>query len=155
MVSQLNTARPARTQTPRYEDRFVVLTAAYTVNYDNDDGKVFVLDNATGFAVTLPPALGKGFKCRFIFKTTVTSGSQTIVAAGSDKMNGFAHLTGAAAADLGGFNTTAGTATTITMDGSTRGGFAGDVVEVEDLILAVWHARIYGHATSTVATPFS
>ncbi|SRR6266487_3731992 len=155
MVSQLNTARPARTQTPRYEDRFVTLTAAYVVDYDKDDGKVFVLDLATGFQVTLPPALGKGFKCRFVVKTTASGGNYTIVAAGSDKLNGFAHLPGDDAAALAGWATAAGTATTITMDGSTRGGFAGDLVEVEDLISAVWHVRLYGHSSGTEATPFS
>jgi hypothetical protein len=47
------------------------------------------------------------------------------------------------------------TGVTITMDGSTRGGFAGDVVELEDVATNVWAVRMFGHATGTEATPFS
>ena len=84
---------------------------------------------------------------------TVSSGHHTIVCAGGDVYKGFAHLFGDDASALGGFSTTSGT--TITMDGTTRGGFAGDVVELEDVASGIWSVRIYGHATGTEATPFS
>src|SRR6266496_1015004 len=113
------------------------------------------LATATGFAVTLPPANGTGFRVRFLVTVTAAGGNYTIVAAGSDKMNGFAHLFGDDAAALGGFAHVAGTATTVTLDGSTRGGFIGDVVEVEDVATALWQVRMFGHASGTEATPFS
>mgnify|MGYP007089703435 FL=1 len=84
----------------------------------------------------------------------MASGSRTIVtASASDVYKGFAHLTGDDAAALGGFSTTTGV--TITMDGSTRGGFAGDYIELEDVASGVWSVRMFGHATGTEATPFS
>jgi hypothetical protein len=95
-----------------------------------------------------------GCEVPLFIATTVSSGSHTIVtASASDVYKGFAHLFGDDTSALGGFSTTTGV--TITMDGSTRGGFAGDVVELEDVATNVWAVRIYGHATGTEATPFS
>jgi hypothetical protein len=117
------------------------------------DGQTY-LNNTTGFATTLPVANGTGAKFRLFIAATVSSGSHTIVtASASDVYKGFAHLFGDDAAALGGFSTTTGV--TITMDGSTRGGFAGDIVELEDVATGVWSVRMYGHATGTEATPFS
>ena len=154
MVASLNTSRPVLDQDARSgQSRLRSLTAAGTLSQELHDGQTLYLNNTTGFATTLPAALGTGMKLRFFVAATVSSGSHTIVTAGTDVMKGFAHFFGDDASALGGFSTT--TATTITMDGSTRGGFAGDIVELDDVASGIWSVRIYGHATGTEATPFS
>lgn len=154
MTGTLNNTVPLRDAGPvPYVPRMVTKTAAFTVD-GSYDGQTIYLNNATGFATTLPAAKGTGAKYRFFIATTVSSGSHTInTASASDVYKGFAHLFGDDAAALGGFSTTTGV--TITMDGSTRGGFAGDIVELEDVATNVWSVRMYGHATGTEATPFS
>lgn len=154
MVSSLNTSRPVIDQDARSgQSRLRSLTAATTLSQELHDGQTIYLNNTTGFATTLPLANGTGAKFKFFVAATVASGNHTIVCAGSDVLKGFCHLFGDDAAALGGFSTTAGT--TITMDGSTRGGFAGDVIELEDVASGIWAVRMYGHATGTEATPFS
>lgn len=153
MTGTLNTTRQIRDiNAGDYKARLNTITAATTLSRANDNQTV-VINNATGFATTLPSALGLGTKLKFFIATTVSSGNHTIVAAGSDVMKGFAHLFGDDTSALGGFATTSGT--TITMDGTTRGGFAGDYIEIEDVASGVWSVRMYGHATGTEATPFS
>jgi hypothetical protein len=54
------------------------LTAAYTVNAENDNGKTFFLNSATEFATTLPaPAMGLRFL--FIVKAAPSGASYTVV----------------------------------------------------------------------------
>lgn len=156
MATSLNTSRPVRDIGPMSNPLPAItnLTAARVLT-DDDHGKTFTLDLATGFQVTLPAANGTGYTVKFIVKTTNSGGSYTIVCAGSDKMNGYLHAFGDDASAVGGFATSAGTATTFTMDGSTRAGFAGDYVEVTDYATGLWSVRAYGHATGTEATPFS
>ena len=155
MATSLNTSRPVLDQDGREgASRLRTITAATTLSQELHDGQTIYLNNTTGFATTLPAALGTGTRFRFFIAATVASGSHTIVtASASDVYKGFAHLFGDDAAALGGFSTTTGV--TITLDGSTRGGFAGDIVELEDVATNVWSVRIYGHATGTEATPFS
>jgi hypothetical protein len=155
MATSLNTSRPVLDQDGRSgQSRIRALTAATTLTQESHDGQMILINNTTGFAVTLPAANGTGSKYRFFIAATVSSGNHTIVtASASDVMKGFAHLFGDDTSALGGFSTI--TAVTITMDGSTRGGFAGDIVELEDVATNVWSVRMFGHATGTEATPFS
>ena len=46
------------------------------------------------------------------------------------------------ASALGGFGAVAGTSTVFTMDGSTRGGYAGDVVEITDVAAAAGKSNL-------------
>ena len=155
MVASLNSSRPVLDQDSREgQSRLRTITAATTLSQELHDGQLIYLNNTTGFATTLPAANGTGTRFRIFIAATVASGSHTIVtASASDVYKGFAHLTGDDAAALGGFSTTTGV--TITMDGSTRGGFAGDYIELEDVASGVWSVRMFGHATGTEATPFS
>lgn len=154
MATSLNTSRPVLDQDARSgQSRIRSITAATTLSQELHDGQTIYLNNTTGFATTLPVANGTGMKIRIFVAATVSSGSHTVVTNGSDVMKGFAHLFGDDTSALGGFSTT--TATTITMDGSTRGGFAGDIIELEDVATAIWSVRMFGHATGTEATPFS
>jgi hypothetical protein len=154
MVASLNTSRPVLDQDARSgQSRLRSVTAALTLSQELHDGQTIYLNNTTGFAVTLPAANGTGAKFKIFVAATVASGSHTVVTSGTEVMKGFAHLFGDDTSALGGFSTT--TATTITMDGSTRGGFAGDVIELEDVASGIWSVRMLGHATGTEATPFS
>lgn len=154
MATSLNTSRPVLDQDGRGgQSRLRSITAATTLSQELHDGQTIYLNNTTGFATTLPVANGTGMKIRIFVAATVSSGSHTVVTNGSDVMKGFAHLFGDDTSALGGFSTT--TATTITMDGTTRGGFAGDIIELEDVATAIWSVRMFGHATGTEATPFS
>lgn len=154
MATSLNTSRPVLDQDARSgQSRLRSITAATTLSQELHDGQTIYLNNTTGFATTLPAAVGTGTKFKIFVAATVASGSHTIVCSGSDVFKGFAHLFGDDASALGGFATTSGT--TITMDGTTRGGFAGDVIELEDVASGVWSVRMYGHASGTEATPFS
>lgn len=155
MVASLNTSRPVLDQDGREgTSRLRTITAATTLSQELHDGQTIYLNNTTGFAITLPAANGTGTKFKFFVAATVSSGSHTIVtASASDVYKGFAHLIGDDAAALGGFTTITGV--TITMDGTTRGGFAGDSIELEDVATGVWSVRMFGHATGTEATPFS
>jgi hypothetical protein len=47
-----------------------------------DHNKTLFIDNATGFAITLPAAIA-GFKCEVISKTANTTGNHTVVTASS------------------------------------------------------------------------
>lgn len=155
MVASLNNSFPVKDQFLNMEQsRLRTLTAATTLSAEQHDGQLILINNTTGFATTLPAANGTGARFRFFVAATVSSGNHTIVtASASDVFKGFAHLFGDDAAALGGFSTTTGV--TITMDGSTRGGFAGDYIELEDVATNVWSVRMYGHATGSEATPFS
>lgn len=154
MTTSLNTSRQVLDQDARGgQSRLRSITSATTLSQELHDGQTIYLNNTTGFATTLPAALGTGMKINIFVAATVSSGSHTVVTSGSDVMKGFAHLFGDDTSALGGFSTT--TATTITMDGTTRGGFAGDYIALEDVASAIWSVRMYGHATGTEATPFS
>lgn len=56
----------------------VDLSAAVTLDPVLANGKTFILDSATGFTVTLPPASNKGFRATFVVGTQPTSGNHVI-----------------------------------------------------------------------------
>lgn len=134
------------------DDLTNVTTSTYTV-LDSDN--LITLNRAAGIAVTLPAATGSGRKIKFVVGTSITSNTTTLTCAGSDKMQGFALAFQDDASALGGFGAVAGTSTVFTMDGSTRGGYAGDVVEITDVAAARWQVEFVGKQTGTEATPFS
>ena len=50
---------------------------------------------------------------------------------------------------------TAAPSTTITLNGSTKGGLAGDFIDLEDVAANQWSVRGLTAITGTAATPFS
>ena len=118
------------------------------------DGRVVVLDRAAGITVTLPAATGSGAKYKFFTKTTVTSNNHIIQVTGDDTMAGFASIAQDGADTVVQFETAA-TSDTITMNGSTKGGIAGDIIELEDVATDLWSVRCTLSGTGTEATPFS
>lgn len=117
--------------------------------------RIITLNRAAGIAVTLPAATGSLNRYKFIVGTTVTSNTTTIkVANATDVMNGFAIQSQDAGATVQMFEAAASD-DTITMDGSTRGGIRGDVVELVDIAAGVWAVEVRSAGTGAEATPFS
>ena len=66
-------------QTCDRSQRIEVLTAAYQM-LESDSEKIFMLDAAAGFTVTLPSVAnaGSGWQCKVVIKTAVTSNGYII-----------------------------------------------------------------------------
>ena len=117
--------------------------------------QTIALARAAGQAVTLPKATGSGAKYKFVVTTAITSNSTTIKVPDADTT-----FIGNAVAFQDGGDTMVGfeagaTADTVTLDGTTLGGLAGHLVEVEDVDTNVFFVRSMGAATGSEATPFS
>lgn len=127
----------------------VTLTAATTLDAENHANRLIILSNSTGFATTLPAATGTGNVYKFLVGTTVSSGTMSIDAAGSDKIAGVS-----AAVDTTIF-TNAGTAVSIDMNGTTTGGLKGTIITLTDAASALWMAEIFQASSGAEATPFA
>lgn len=134
-------------------------TAAGTISPVLHAGRTIAVNNATGFATTLPAFTGTGNVYHFFIQTTVSSGSHTFVATGAFLFGNI--VMGTDSAFQAGTLFTAGMAespagsTTMTLDGSTRGGIKGDWFEIRDIATNVGSIRGVFSATGTEATPFS
>jgi len=118
-------------------------------------GRLIVLDKADGIAVTLPPASGSGAAYRFFVKTTITSNTTTIkVANTSDSMLGMALTFPDDAAPVGGWAVVAND-DTITINGSSQGGYLGDQITITDVATNLFMVLACLRQTGTEATPFS
>jgi len=92
---------------------------------------------------------------RFVIGTTITSNSTTFkVNNGTDVMTGRAYVITDNTNAVIGFNT-ASTDDTITLNGTTLGGYAGDFIEIIDAIAGTFAVRVFTKGTGTEATPFS
>lgn len=130
-----------------------VTGATVTLAAGTHSNRITTLSRAAGIAVTLPAATGTGAFYELVVITTFTS-SATVTCAGSDKLLGQAWvMTDNSAAVLS--YDAAGTATTITMDGTTQGGYVGHRILLRDVASAKWHVTMMGKATGSEASPFS
>lgn len=135
--------------------RIVDLTAAtLAVTLADHSDKIITVNRAAGSTLTLPAATGSGAKFTIIVGTTVTSNNLIVQVTGNDIMQGVA----VNAADSG--NTavvfeTAADSDTITMNGTTTGGYKGDRIELIDIGADTYQVNITGSATGSEATPFS
>lgn len=118
------------------------------------DGKTIVMDRAAGITTTLPAATGSGRKLRFYNKTTVTSNNHIIQVTGDDVMKGTAWMANDVDGSVSAFETAVDT-DTITMNGTTKGGIVGDIIELEDVAAGTWSVQAFLQGTGTEATPFS
>lgn len=131
------------------------LTGATTCNRDVHAGRMNVINAAAGCAITLPNATGTGSVYRFMIGTTITSNSTTIkVNNATDVMSGRAYVISDNTAAVLGY-ATGSTDDTITLNGTTLGGYAGDVIEITDAIAGTFLVELHTKATGTEATPFS
>jgi predicted RecA/RadA family phage recombinase len=128
-----------------------------TVTAAKHAGKVVLLDRAAGVTVTLPAASGSGSVYEFIVKTTFSGGSGVIkVANSSDAFIGFSLIVSDdAGAPAKGYIASPASDDTITLNGTTTGGYVGDKVVIRDIAANVFSVEVRGKATGTEATPFS
>jgi hypothetical protein len=129
--------------------------ATLTCTRDVHAGRMNVINAAAGCAITLPNATGTGSVYRFMIGTTITSNSTTIkVNNATDVMSGRAYVISDNSAAVLGY-ATGSTDDTITLNGTTLGGYAGDVIEITDAIAGTFLVEVHTKATGTEATPFS
>lgn len=132
-----------------------VTGATLTCSRDVHGGRVIAINAAAGCAVTLPNATGTGSVFRFFIGTTITSNSTTIkVNNATDVMSGRAFVISDGAAAVLGY-ATAASSDTITLNGTTTGGIAGDTIEIIDVSPGIFQVKVLTSATGTEATPFS
>jgi hypothetical protein len=132
-----------------------VTGATLTCSRDVHGGRTIAINAAAGCAVTLPNATGTGSVFRFFIGTTITSNSTTIkVNNATDVMSGRAYVISDGAAAVLGYATGA-TDDTITLNGTTLGGYIGDIIEIIDAIAGTYQVKVLTQATVSEATPFS
>lgn len=126
---------------------------------DLHDGKIILLNTASGSVVTLPNATGSGAVFCFAVSVTATTNSHIVkTARAADHMTGFINvhdLDGTAAGMYKGDGTADDT---ITMNRTTTGGVIGDTFECVDIAANLWLVRaanITCVAGSNIADPFS
>jgi hypothetical protein len=126
-----------------------------TLSAATHGNKLVKLNRAAGIAVTLPAASGSGVRFKLYVGTTVTSNTSTVkVANASDTMVGFVHQF-ADGGTTANFYEIGSTTDTITMDGTTRGGIIGDVIDICDVATNLWLVEVRQSATGVEATPLS
>lgn len=128
-------------------------TATLKQNWQSDS--TIVASRAAGITMTLPASAGNGTKFKIVVGTTITSNNLVIqVANSTDIMTGQCLVAQDAGDTIVAFETAADS-DTITMNGSTKGGIKGDIIELEDVASGVWSVRIECSGTGTEVTPFS
>jgi hypothetical protein len=117
---------------------------------------LIVINAAAGATFILPKSDGGNARYRFLIGTTITSNS-TIIKVGNtiDAFIGQSMMVSDDPATVKGFIAAPGSDDTITFNGSTKGGFAGDYVEILDIAAGTFFVRITGKQTGTEATMFS
>ena len=133
----------------------VTLSSDTTLTSGSHAGRVMLLDKDSGATITLPAASGSGNVYKFFVKTTITSNNYVIqVASSDDTMSGIAVVANDTNDEASIFETLAAS-DTITLDGSTKGGILGGIIELQDLYSGKYSVKIHQSATGSEATPFS
>lgn len=128
--------------------------ATLAVTAAEHSNRPIVLNRAAGVTATLPAATGSGARYVFVNATTVTSNNHIIQVTGNDVFIGKAIITQDAGDTLVSFEC-ASDSDTITMNGSTKGGLKGDIIEIIDVAADTYHVTANLTGTGTEATPFS
>lgn len=132
-----------------------VTSATLTLNKKTHGGATILANRAAGIVFTLPASEGKGAKFKIVVHTTITSNALTVAVANStDIMYGVALQAADGGATLNAWESGA-TDDTVSMDGSTKGGIRGDILEFEDVKTGFWSVKVVGSATGTEATPWA
>lgn len=137
--------------------RAVVIAANTTLSAQSHAHRPVVVTAATGVAITLPAATGSGDRYNLQLGATITSNSTTIKVNGTP---GTDIIQGGVVADQDSTDApdmvaTAGDTDTITFDGTTKGGYIGDWIELVDSAEGTWLLRGVLKRTGTEASPFS
>lgn len=131
-------------------------TTTLTLAPATHGGRLLLIASTGGLAITPPAATGTGNIYTFAVTTTISGGNFTFDAkAGnaSDLIYDIAN-TNKVGTGLTQYGTAANT-NLITWDGSTKGGIAGDWLQLIDLATNMWLVQIVGQQSGTVASPFS
>lgn len=134
--------------------------SALTIDPLLHDGRIVLLDTAAGTTITLPAATGSGLRVKFVVSVKPTSNQHRIDVTGDDAFWGV--IVGDTDADSADLATVTWTATQITadtdridMNGTTKGGYVGDWLEVVDIATDKWHVTGTITQTGTEASPFT
>lgn len=117
-------------------------------------GKVVLIAASAPAAITLPAATATGNKYTLVFTVAATATASTISRATSTDIFQGVALILATASVMSGFQTTA-TDNTMTFNGTSKGGIAGDMVEFWDIKSGVWEVKYRSGAAVAPVTPFS
>lgn len=150
--------RQASTQRFQSMRMLPLVLAALTLTLTHSDhaGRTIVLNKVDGITVTLPRANGSGGKFRFFVKAAVTSvGTVIQVANADDVMSGTIYSTLVGTPTTNNGWPAASTSDTITLNGTTKGGLAGDWIELEDVAQGIWAVSGVVTQSSSAATMFS
>lgn len=117
-------------------------------------GRTVVLNNTAPIAVTLPQATGTGSMYRFFVNAAATGTASTIkVANATDHMLGLSIVSTTSSTAL--IWVATATDDTISINGSTKGGLVGDIIEIRDVATGVFAVETRFATTGAAATPFS
>ena len=112
--------------------------------------------SAAGVTVTLPASVGNGDVYTIVVGTTVTSNNDIVkVANTSDSFVGRAIASTDNATTTNNIWNVASGNDTITLNGSTKGGYAGDMIQVIDIGSNLFLVNALLKQTAVEATPFS
>lgn len=134
--------------------RNISITASLTLQQAIHEGRVLVLNSTSALTVTLPKATGSGARYSFVVGTRNTNSYVIRVADAVDIMQGVAFGAADGGDTVNGWEAGA-TADTVTLNGSTLGGYVGDMVDLVDVAPGVWAVSARLAQTGTEATPFS
>ena len=133
-----------------------VTASSLSLNASDHAGKVVVLNNAAGVTVTLPASVGNGDVYTIVVGTTVTSNNDIVkVANTSDSFVGRAIASTDNATTTNNIWNVASGNDTITLNGGTKGGYAGDMIQVIDIGSNLFLVNALLKQTAVEATPFS
>lgn len=136
----------------------VSITATATLTRPANAGLTNVVNAAAGLTLTLPAALGTGYRYRVLVGTLLTSNTIVIkVANATDVMRGGVLINdiGDSTAATADFYPTASTSDTITLTAAIGAGKVGDWIELEDYAAGFFAVRGSLQGETDPANPFS
>jgi hypothetical protein len=117
-------------------------------------GRTVAIASAAPAVVTLPAASGTGNTYTFYVEVAATATETTIkVANATDVMKGVVWASTTTSDNAEAFKTAA-SSDSIEMNGTTKGGVAGDLYILKDVASGVWSVQGFTAPTGTEATPF-
>ena len=132
-----------------------ITATSLAVSREQHNGRTVVINSAAAIAVTLPQAIGSGARFRFVLGVAATATAHTIkVANATDVMSGVVYAATTTSDNAEAFVATA-TDDTISLNGTTKGGVVGDVIEIEDAVAGRFIVTGFTAPTGSEATPFS
>lgn len=127
----------------------------FSITASAHGGRIVNVNSTVPVAITLPQATGSGNVYKIAVGVAATGTASTIkVANATDAMAGFVSMPNQAADAIPGFKCTA-TDDTISLNGTTKGGQPGDIIEIVDFATGVFHVHAFVQVTGTGVTPFS